>query len=183
MKQRSELFQRGMRMIYGAVEPKGKSALDTNLLLELAAEADFAHTFREVFLEKDYLLLAPPTVVQELTHAAINKSGEDRRDARRALLSLRGWSIQPFDIAPVAHGIAEQFARRLIERGLLPEQESNDGEILAEASLADIPVLVTCDHHLLDIDEARLLTAFNDSDLQLARPMHPRLLLRAMRPG
>jgi predicted nucleic acid-binding protein len=166
-----------------ASHPRKSLALDTNLLLDLAAEADFAHTFREVFLERDYLLLVPPTAVEELTHAAIRKSGADQRDAHRALSSLRAWSIQPFEIAPVAHGIAEQFARRLIERGLLPEEESNDGEILAEASLANVPVLVTSDHHLLDIDEARLLTAFNDSDLPLVRPMHPRDLLRAMRPG
>ncbi|HXP61925.1 MAG TPA: hypothetical protein VN829_15625 [Dongiaceae bacterium] len=74
-----------------ASHPRKSLALDTNLLPDLAAEADFAHTFREVFLEKDYLLL--------------------------------------------------------------------------------------------DIDEARLLTAFNDSDLQPVRPMHPRALLRATRPG
>ena len=165
-----------------AAQPKKSLALDTNLLLDLAAAADFAHTFREVFLEKGYFLLAPPTAVGELTHAAINKIGEDQRDAHRALSCLRTWGIRPFDIAPVSHGIAERFAWRLIERGLLPEEESNDGEILAEASLANIPVLVTSDHHLLDMDEAGLLTVFNDSDLPLVRPMHPRDLLRAMRP-
>ncbi len=165
----------------GAPQQSKNLALDTNLLLDLADEVDFAHTFREVSLERSYVLLVPPTAIQELTHAAINKTGAEQRNAHRALASLRTWRIQPFDVAPVAHGIAEQFARRLIQRGLLPEEELNDGEILAEASLANIPVLVTADHHLLDMDEARLLTAFNDSDLSPVRPLHPRDLLRAMR--
>ncbi len=34
----------------GALQPKKNLALDTNLLLDLAAEEDFALTFREVFL-------------------------------------------------------------------------------------------------------------------------------------
>ena len=49
-----------------ASRPKKSLALDTNLLLDLAAEADFAHTFREVFLEKGYFLLAPPTATTRL---------------------------------------------------------------------------------------------------------------------
>jgi hypothetical protein len=165
----------------GAPQQSKSLALDTNLLLDLAAEEDFAHTFREVFLEKRYLLHVPPTAIHELTHAAINKTGDDQLNAHRALSLLRAWSIQPFDVSPVDHGIAEHFAWRLIERGLLPEEELNDGEILAEVSLGNIPVLVTSDHHLLDMDEARLLTVFNDSDLPPVRPMHPRNLLRAVR--
>src|SRR5437870_9815111 len=110
-----------------ASQPRKSLALDTNLLLDLAADADFAHTFREVFLERGYLLLVPPTAVGELTHAAVNKAGEDQRDAHRSLSCMRAWNIQPFDVAPVSHGIAERFAWRLIEHGLLPEEESNDG--------------------------------------------------------
>src|SRR5690242_12427468 len=109
-------------------------SLDTNLLLDLADEEDFAHTFQEEFLEKGYLLLVPPTVVQELTHAALNKTGEEQRSANRALSSMRTWGLRPFEVAPVAHGIAEQFANRLIDRGLLPAEEIHDGEILAETS-------------------------------------------------
>jgi len=74
----------------------------------------------------------------------------------------------------------ERFTLRLTHTGLLPEEEVNDGQILAEASLASVPVLVTSDHHLLDIDEAKLLTAFNDSDLTPVRPLHPRKLLKAV---
>ena len=41
-------------------------ALDSNLPLDLAADLDAAHTFREIFLERGYRLFVPPTVVTEL---------------------------------------------------------------------------------------------------------------------
>ena len=160
--------------------PAGKRfALDTNVLVDLANEKDFAHTFREVFLEKQYSLLVSPTVVQELTFAALRKSGEEQQLAMQALTRMREWSIEPFGLVSVGHGITERFAQRMIERALLPEEEVNDALILAETSLADIPVLVTSDQHL-SVDEALLLTLFNESDLKQVRPLHPKNLLRPM---
>ena len=77
--------------------------------------------------------------------------------------------------------IAGQFATKLLEKRLLPEGEFHDGLILAEASLAGIPLLVTSDRHLLDIEEEPLLLAFQDADPNPVRPVHPRRLLRALR--
>src|SRR5437870_4305863 len=121
-------------------EQKKKFALDSNFLLDLADERDFAHTFREVFQEKGYHLLAPPTAIQELTFAAIQKSGEEQQLAYRALACMREWGVRPFDLIAAGHGITQQFTRRLAARGLLPEEEFHDGQILAEASLAGIPI-------------------------------------------
>ena len=163
-----------------AREEKKKFALDSNFLLDLADERDFAHTFREVFQEKGYVLLVPPTAIQELTFASIRKAGEVQELSHRALVCAREWGLRPFDLIPVYHGIAQQFSRSLISRGLLPEGEVHDGQMLGETSLAAIQVLVTSDHHLLDIDEAKLLTAFNDSDLFPVRPFHPKNLLKAI---
>ena len=95
-------------------------------------------------------------------------------------MNLNRWGIQPFDLDSVSDGIAEQFARRLLHQSLIPEQEFDDGLILAQTSLAGIPLLVTSDKHLLDIDEDALLLAFNESDLAPVRPVHPRRLLRAL---
>lgn len=53
--------------------------------------------------------------------------------------------------------ITERFAERLFARRLLPPDEFNDGLILAETSAAEIPLLVTSDRHLLDMDEDALL--------------------------
>ncbi len=64
---------------------------------------------------------------------------------------------------------------------LLPETERNDGKILAQTSLMGIPVLVTSDKHLLDIDEESLVLAFNEADLFPVHPAHPRRLLKAIR--
>jgi hypothetical protein len=53
--------------------------------------------------------------------------------------------------------------------------------ILAKASLGAIPVLISSDHHLLDIPEDRLLVCFNDADLLPLRVAHPKGLLKAVR--
>ena len=71
--------------------------------------------------------------------------------------------------------------RGLLRQRLIPEDEFNDGLILAETSLAKIPLLVTSDKHLLDMDEDALLLAFNEADLAPVHPVHPKNLLRAMR--
>jgi predicted nucleic acid-binding protein len=159
---------------------KKQFALDTNILLDLAAGEDFAHTFREVFQENGYALRVTPTVVQELVWATDHKPSPEREQALRALSCMREWLIAPFDLIPVGHGLAERFTQLLINRHHLPEDEINDGQILAEASLAKISILVTSDHHLLDIDEADLLRAFNDSDLMPVRAFHPKDLLRSV---
>jgi hypothetical protein len=77
--------------------------------------------------------------------------------------------------------IAVRFAVRLADAGLIPETEQNDGKILAQTSLADIPLLVTSDKHLLDLDEDALLLAFQHADLFPVHPSHPKRLLKALR--
>jgi len=69
----------------------------------------------------------------------------------------------------------------VLDSRLLPETEVNDGKILAQTSLAAIPLLVTSDRHLLDIEEEALLLAFNEADLTPVHPVHPKGLLRALR--
>ena len=81
----------------------------------------------------------------------------------------------------VGHSITEQFARRLIQKRLLPEEEFNDGLILAETALAHIPILATADKHLLDIEESELMLSFDKRDLSHVAPLHPKRLLRAIR--
>ena|SRR5437762_986882 len=156
-------------------------ALDTNLPLDLAEGIDAAHAFREQFQEKGYALLVPPTVVTELTLKADDESDPKRAKlAMRALQSLRKWGIQPYDLKSVGHGITSEFARRLIERGLLPEGEFNDGVIMAETALAGIPVLVTSDRHLLDIPNEGLQLELSAADLNPVSIAHPRRLLKAL---
>lgn len=155
-------------------------ALDTNLPLDLAEEKDFAHAFREEFQQRGYSLIIPPTVVAELTLLATGEPGAKANLAMRALHSLREWGIQPYHLRSAGHGIAAEFSRGLMKRGLLPEGEFNDGVILAETSLAGIRMLVTSDHHLLNIPTECLQVAFDAADLNFVSVAHPRPLLKAL---
>ena len=77
--------------------------------------------------------------------------------------------------------IAERFAQKLLETGLLPEEEFNDALILAETAVESIPFLVTSDKHFLNMDEDTLALTFSDADLPATHPVHPKALLRALR--
>jgi predicted nucleic acid-binding protein len=161
---------------------KKQLSLDTNFVFDLAGNKDFAHDFREIFQRQGYALVLPPTAAHELhfifTHG---DRATERALARTALTRLLQWGIRPFDLDSTAEAIGEQFARGLLQQSLLPEDEFNDGLILAETSLAGIALLVTSDKHLLDIDEDALRLAFNESDLAPVHPAHPKQLLRALR--
>lgn len=161
---------------------KKQLSLDANIVFDLAARKDFAHDFREVFQSRGYALVLPPTAVFAL-HVIFTHGGSaaDRELARLALTNLIAWGIRPFDVDSAAEVICEQFVRRLIRKRLIPDDETNDGMILAETALAGIPLLVTSDKHLLDINEDALLLAFGEADLSPARPVHPKRLLRILR--
>ena len=60
--------------------------------------------------------------------------------------------------------------------------KSSDGLTLPETALPGIPVLVTSDGDLLDIEETELRVQFEDADLSPVQICHPKLLLKAMAP-
>jgi predicted nucleic acid-binding protein len=164
-----------------ATSPKKSLALDTNLLLDLAGEKDFAHDFKDEFSRRGYSLFVPPTVVAELAFFASLRDAPQHELADVVLGKIGEWKCQPFTFSSMELAIAIRFAARLIQASLIPEIEQNDGKILAQSSLAKIPLLVTSDKHLLDMDEDTLLLAFNDADLLPVHPAHPKRLLKALR--
>jgi hypothetical protein len=117
----------------------------------------------------------------ELEFLILFGNEHNRRLAKVAADKLGAWRLTPFDLPEVHHVVAERFARQLQRRQLIPEDEYHDGLILAETALAGIPLLVTSDKHLLDIEEDALLLACTDADLPPVRPVHPKGLLRALR--
>lgn len=161
--------------------PKKSLALDTNLLLDLAEGKDFALEFKEEFSSRGYSLAVPPTVVAELAFLAGLKDAPQYKIANTALEKIAVWKCQPFILSSTQLAIATQFAARLIDCSLIPETEQNDGKILAQTSLAKVPLLATSDKHLLDIDGDALLLAFNEADLSPVHPVHPKRLLRVLR--
>jgi predicted nucleic acid-binding protein len=159
---------------------KRQLAVDTNVLFDLADDQDFAHTFREAFQQRGYVIKVPPTVIQELAFAC-TKGGGTAQTAKRALQQMRSWDLLPFDLISAGHGVTEQFSKKLIDKGYLPDGEFNDGLILAETALANIPMLVTSDGDLLEIDAPSLRVQFEDSDLFPVVVVHPKDLLRALK--
>jgi predicted nucleic acid-binding protein len=164
-----------------AAGQKKSLALDANVLIDLAEERDFAHEFREAFASRGYSFLIPPTVIAELDFLASVGSDPQRRLADISLEKITSWGCRPFTLSSTDLAIANRFALRLLDLQLIPEAEANDGKILAQASLAGIPLLATSDKHLLDISEDALLLAFNEADLPPVHPAHPKRLMRAMR--
>ena len=81
-----------------AASPKKSLALDTNLLLDLAGEKDFAHEFKEEFSRRGYTLHVPPTVVAELEFFASQKDSPQHELANVALEKMNGWECQPFTL-------------------------------------------------------------------------------------
>ena len=160
--------------------PKKELSLDTNLPLDLAKRHDFAHDFRESFQRRGYVLRLPPTVLTELEYLMLFGNERKRELAEEAFKKLATWRLTPFDLPDVHQSLAEKFAEVLQHRGLIPSEEFHDGLILAETSLAEIPILVTSDKHLLEIDDEALLMTFNEAELPPVRPVHPKGLLRAL---
>ena len=68
---------------------KKRLALDTNLLFDLAAEKDFAHAFREVYQERGWSLVVPPTAIQELAHFAFDRQCAETPLALKAFQGIR----------------------------------------------------------------------------------------------
>ena len=164
-----------------AASPKKQLALDANLLLDLAEGKDFAHDFKDEFQARGYEFLLPPTAAAEWNILSFYGGEPQRTFANQVLQELRTWKCQPYSLSDTKLAIAEQFRRRLSELPLIPDEEWADGLILAETSLGEIPLLVTSDAHLLDIDEDALLLAFNAADLSPVHPAHPKRLLKALR--
>ena len=130
---------------------------------------------------RGYSLLVPPTVVAELALFASLKGAPQHDIANVALEKIGVWKCQPITLSSTQLAIATRFAARMMDSSLIPETEQNDGKILAQTSLARIPLLVTSDKHLLDVDEDALMFAFNDADLLPVHPSHPKRLLKALR--
>jgi hypothetical protein len=78
---------------------KKRLALDTNLLLDLARDLDFAHDFRTSFQSAGYSLSAGPTVFRELGFASLYGREPEKSQARKAIASAAKWRILAFSLS------------------------------------------------------------------------------------
>jgi hypothetical protein len=156
-------------------------AVDTNFPLDLAADKDFAHKLLRALQLVGYSLYLPPTAVGELLLISRRFHHPANGLACKALECLTAWEIAPYDLKSVGHGITELFARTLITRKLLPEEEYNDGLILAEASLMEATALMSADQHLTSIDSTTLNLIFEEREMKPILVIHPRHMVEALK--
>jgi predicted nucleic acid-binding protein len=160
-------------------------ALDTNVLLDLAAGVAEALRFFETCARKGYSLAAPATVLVELDFALQDESDKKRRRLSEIAqeLMLTRWNVVPLP-EPFRVEDTENFSLMLRTRGLLPFEERNDGLIVAECSLEGIGLLVTADRHLHQMDQEALARAFDDFIPRLPTPIaifHPTRITNILR--
>ena len=156
-------------------------AVDTNVLMDLAAEVESAVDAIGLVHQRiaGVRWIVLPTVIQELRFIVKNsETEEDGRLAVEALQRLTQWGFEPVNFLPVEHGITEQIALRLRREELLPETEINDSFILAEAALLGCGMLVSSDEHFAALDFQRLTLELNASDVSVQAISSPREILR-----
>ena len=156
-------------------------ALDTNVLLDRAAEEPFAISFIEGFQARGFDLRIPPTVQAELAFLAFSCRGEKQRLATIALQTLIVWKITPILLSDVEKDYRTNFVNFVHERGVIPVREEHDALILAEVSIARLNALVTSDAILLEAHAGELKRAFRDAGLDPIEVVHPAKLFKALR--
>jgi predicted nucleic acid-binding protein len=163
------------------VSSQKKLSLDTNILFDLAEEEDFAHDFREAYQQKGYSLLICPTVVAELYFFLELGAADEERPARTAIAKLALWDILAAPLTASQLRAARNLAKKICNSGLLPPEEVNDANILTESAVAGIPLVVSSDNHLLNIEQDSLRAIFLDAGIVPTLTASPRRLLRAIR--
>jgi predicted nucleic acid-binding protein len=130
-------------------------AVDTNVLLDQAVgDADVLDALLTLTTRlKGTSFIVPPTVLEELGYQFVNGDDEQRQAAEIALIRMREWRYEPLNLAAHQKGIAEQISFKLRSLGPLPDEEENDGLIIAEAALLGCQLLLSSDHHMIEAQQ------------------------------
>ena len=75
---------------------------------------------------------------------------EEKEAAEIALSCMREWGYEAVNVIPVGRGIAEQLSFKLRTSEVLPDEEVNDGFIIAECALIGCSLLLSSDSHLIE---------------------------------
>ncbi|MDF9825925.1 rRNA-processing protein FCF1 [Ereboglobus sp. PH5-5] len=161
--------------------PKPKVvAVDTNILLDIAVPKDAATDAVDLMREHmpGCAFIVLPTVILELRYLSIKGDAEVRMLATRALHQMRAWGFQPVNYIPAGHAITERIADKMRAQGLLPEEERNDSFIVAEAALALCEMIISSDHHMLEIPKAKLHALLDAHDVGCLEIVSPSDMLK-----
>lgn len=177
---RTALKRRWLAFMADGLQRK-RLALDTNVLLDMAAGYEFALRFKRTFQARKFALYYTPGVAAELHHLSVSGTAEQRERAGTALDHLIEWGITPIILTDVQKRYRKNFMGFVEHRGILPKGEINDARILADTAIAEIPMLVTSDAGILEADQIALSLAFEDAGLPVVHPVHPARLTRSLR--
>jgi predicted nucleic acid-binding protein len=130
-------------------------AVDTNVLLDQAVEdADVLDAILTLKTRlKGANFIVPPTVIEELGYQFVNGDEEERQAAETVLMCMAEWGYEPLNVVAHGKGIAQQISFKLRSLGPLPDEEENDGLIIAEAALLGCRLLLSSDRHLIEAQE------------------------------
>jgi hypothetical protein len=154
-------------------------SLDTDILIRLGQGEEWMHLFAELAQEHGHALRATPMAMDELKDKRTSgRSAAIRAGARRAWDHMQEWGVLP--VLPKDAETSRRIiwlAGQLRRKGWLPELEYRDSMILAQTSLAKIPVLVAIDGHY-HTDNIRLVASLSDLEVPTVLIQDPRDLAR-----
>lgn len=96
-------------------------ALDTNVLLDMAAGYEFALRFKKEFQARKFALYYPPGVAAELAHLSLEGNAEQRARAGIALDHLILWGLTPIILTDIEKGYRKNFMGFVEDRRLSNE--------------------------------------------------------------
>jgi hypothetical protein len=163
------------------VSSQKRLSLDTNVLFDLAEGRDYAAEFREAYQRKGYALFISPTVAAEVFFALDHGDQREKKLASICFSKLTVWDIEVASLTATQLKVAHAFAAKIRNWGLVPSGEVNDSCVIGETAMLGIPLVVSSDHHLLDIDDSTLRALCVASELPVVFAVSPRALVRALR--
>ena len=163
------------------LNPPRLVAVDTNVALDFAKGiddvCDAVATIRARLPQAE--LLMPPTVVEELAHAAEGSANSNVRVlALRILRQHRLMGFRLVSFVPLGFEHISRIAERLRQCRLLPEEEVHDSMVLAEAAALGCALLTSSDGHLRAVDSVRLARELGKFDLTAPVIATPREIVR-----
>lgn len=131
-------------------------AVDTNVLIDQADGNGDVIDALDIIRKRlmNAVFVVTPTVLFELGWGFENDDDpEVRRLCGVVADELLNWRYEPMNFIPVGHGIVEQIAFKLRNVGIIPDEEENDSQIIAEAALLGCEMLLSSDRHMLGAHE------------------------------
>lgn len=163
------------------LNPPKLVAVDTNVALDFAKGIEDVRDAIGIIQARiaGVELWIPPTVVEELAHAAATFADNDvRRAAMKILRDYRSLGFRLINFVPLGFDQVERIAARLRRCGLLPEEEVHDSMVVAEASALDCALLTSSDDDLRSVDHAKLSRELAKFDLNAPVIATPREIVR-----